>query len=286
MIQIPIESLNLQMLNVGFARQDGDWNWQQVSSPFTRIYLVSEGAARLHLAGRVVELRPQHLYIVPAHTLHSCECRGIFGHYYLHFYEGFKNETNVFEMFDFPDEVAANDTDSSIFAEMCRNHPDAYLTESNPLIYDNTDSIAGFAKRYNSLPLWQKMSLRGAMLMLFSRFLQQATPKVWTADERMMKVLTYIHNHLYDDTDIDRLADVACVSKPYLIRLFKQEFGFSPLRYMNRKRIEKSQLLLLTSDLSVKDVAYDIGFNDHSYFIRLFKKLVGVTPQEYRQTMR
>ena len=64
-MQFPIESLNLQMLNVGYAVHNGDWNWQQVSSPFTRIYLVTKGEARLHLPDAEVRLRPHHLYIVP-----------------------------------------------------------------------------------------------------------------------------------------------------------------------------------------------------------------------------
>ena len=204
----------------------------------------------------------------------------------MHLYEGIKHETNVFEKYDFPTEVLASNTDVCIFAEMCRNYPEAHLPESDPKSYDNVAQITDYAKRYNNLSSWQKMYLQGAMQMLLSRFLQYATPKVWTTDERMMKVLDYIHNHLYDDINIDSLADVACVTKPYLIRLFTQEFGLSPLRYTNNKRMEKSQLLLITSDMPIKDVAYTMGYNDHSYFIRLFKKLVGVTPQEYRQSMR
>ena len=58
------------------------------------------------------------------------------------------------------------------------------------------------------------------------------------------------------------------------------------MRYINKKKIESGQLLLLTSDKPVKEIAYTLGFNDHSYFIRLFKKLVGVTPLEYRLSMR
>ena len=72
MKQFPIESLNLQMLNVGLAHHDGDWNWQRVHSPFTRIYYVTEGSARLHLESprqTVINLRPNHLYIIPAYTV-------------------------------------------------------------------------------------------------------------------------------------------------------------------------------------------------------------------------
>lgn len=285
-MQFPIESLNLRMLNVGYAVHNGDWNWQNVSSPFTRIYLVTEGEAQLHLPDTVIRLRPRHLYIVPAYTLHSYECQGVFEHYYLHLYEGFKNETNVFEMFSFPFEVQATEMELLLFKEMCQHHPEARLPESNPQTYDTNIRFADNVKRYNALSLWEKMRLRGSMLMLFSRFMQQATPRVWTNDERMTKVLTHIHNHLYDDIDIGTLASLACITKPYLIRLFKQEFGRSPLHYINEKKIEKSQLLLLTTNQPVKEIAYTIGFNDLSYFIRLFKKTVGLTPAAYRLIMR
>lgn len=86
--------------------------------------------------------------------------------------------------------------------------------------------------------------------------------------------------------DAVALADIACVNGCYLIRLFKREVGLSPLRYINQKKIEKAQLLLLTADMPVKEIAYELGFFDLSYFIRLFKKKVGVTPQEYRASMR
>ena len=95
-MQMPIESLNLLMLNVGKAQHNGDWNWRDVSSPFTRIYYVTKGEAWLHLPKEMIKLRPHFLYIIPAYTLHSYECHSVFEHYYLHVYEGFKNETNVF----------------------------------------------------------------------------------------------------------------------------------------------------------------------------------------------
>lgn len=296
-MQMPIESLNLLMLNVGFAQHDKDWNWQNVSSPFTRIYLVTEGEAKLHLensfptpsdeggnlsTSTIVDLRPGHLYIVPAYTTHSYECRGVFGHFYLHVYEGFKKETDVMERYDLPTEVMAQEGDTWLMEEMCRRHPEAQLPESDPQSYDNTTKFTDYVRRYNEMPLHQKMQLRGAILMLFSRFMEKAVPRMWTKDERMVKVLAHVHQHIYEDIDIDDLAEVACVTKPYLIRWFKKELGVTPLQYINQKKIEKAQLLLVTEDVAVKEVAYTLGFNDHSYFIRLFKKMTSRTPQEYR----
>ena len=78
------------------------------------------------------------------------------------------------------------------------------------------------------------------------------------------------------------MASVACVTKPYFIRLFKKELGMPPLQYLIKKRIEYSQLKLVTEEASIKEVAYSSGFSDHSYFTRIFKKVTGRTPLEYR----
>lgn len=285
-MQIPIESLNLLMLNVGYAQHDGDWNWQNVSSPFTRIYYVTKGTARVHLPKGVVELTPGHLYMIPQHTLHGYECEGVFEHFYLHVYEGFKQETDVFDYYDFPTEVDAEDLDCDLLETMCRLHPDAQLPASDPTSYDNRSTFTDYVRRYNELELYDKMQLRGMILMLFSRFMRRAQPRVWTKDERLLRVLEYIHSNIYKDISVDVLASEACVTKPYLIRIFTKNFGISPLQYINQKKMEKAQLLLITDDLPVKELAYVLGYNDHSYFTRLFKKLIGVTPMEYRLSMR
>ena len=99
-------------------------------------------------------------------------------------------------------------------------------------------------------------------------------------------VFVHYYLHIYEGYKNETNAGIACVNKCYFIRLFKRELGQSPLRYINQKKTEKAQLLLLTADMPVKEVAYELGFFDLSYFIRLFKKKVGMTPQEYRASMR
>lgn len=286
MIQMPIESMNLLMLNVGKAQHNGDWNWKNVNSPFTRIYYVSEGEAKLIFTNREVLLRPHHLYIIPAYTTHSYECEGHFVHYYLHVYEGFKNEMNVMELYDFPCEVDAGGEEERLFELLCRQYPMAKLADPNPQTYDNTTKFTDYVRRYRDMELWEKMELRGAILILFSHFIREARLRIWTKDERLKKVLTHIHRNIDKNIEVNELADVACVTKSYLIRLFKKEFGTSPIQYINKKKVEKAQLLLFTTDKPIKDVAYTLGYNDHSYFIRLFRKMSGTTPQEYRMNMR
>ena len=278
--------MNLQILNIGLAYHNGDWNWKDVSSPFTRIFYVKEGEAILHLPKESVRLRSGFLYIVPAYTKHSYECEGHFVHYYLHVSEGFKNEVNFLEMYDLPTEVPGCKDDEIILERMCEELPQMKLPESNPSAYDNTTRISDYVQRYHSMPLWQRMELRGDTLILMSRFMREAVPHVWTNDERIKRVLEYIHKNIDQSIDVDKLADVACLTKAYLIRLFRREFGTSPLQYVNVKKVERAQLLLFTTDMSVKEVAYTLGFVDHSYFIRMFRKQTGITPLSYRSQMR
>lgn len=286
MIQMPIESMNMLMLNVGKSQHNGDWNWKNVNSPFTRIYYVSEGEAKVKFTDKEVILRPRHLYIIPAYTTHSYECEGHFVHYYLHVYEGFKREMNVMDFYEFPCEVDAREEEEHIFELLCHRFPVAKLADSNPQTYDNKTQFTDYVKRYKDMELWEKMELRGAILFFFSRFIRKATLRVWTKDERLKKVLTHINRNIEKNIEVKELAELAYVTKSYLIRMFKKEFGTSPIQYINKKKVEKAQLLLLTTDKSIKDVAYTLGYNDHSYFIRMFRKISGTTPQEYRMNLR
>ena len=190
---------------------------------------------------------------------------------------------DLMELYDFPIEVEGCHDDEMLLLRMCEHYPQAQLPSSNPEVYDNALQTTSNVQRYHELSLWQKMELRGAMLMLFSRFLHYASPHLWTSDERLREVREYIHSHICEDIDIDELSELACITKAYLIRLFKQEFGISPLQYINKKKVERAQLLLCTTDMTVKEIAYKLGFNDKSYFIRMYRKVTGTTPQEYRK---
>ena len=286
MIQIPIESMNLMMLNVGCATHHADWNWQKVSSPFIRIFYIVEGEAMLHLPEEDMLLKPGYMYMIPAFVIHSYECHGVFKLYYIHMYEGFKNEVNLQDTYELPTEVRAGNSIRQLFEYVSSQYPDAMLPEPDPKSYDTSAQTSNYVERYMNMELWEKMELRGAMLMIMSHFIREAKPHIWTSDERMKQVLRYIHEHIADRIDVEDLADMASITKTYFIRLFKQEFGLSPVQYINLKKVERAQLLLYTTDCSVKEVAYKLGFSDHSYFIRLFHKVAGITPQEYRRQLR
>lgn len=72
-------------------------------------------------------------------------------------------------------------------------------------------------------------------------------------------------------------------SDAYFCKLFKQCFKVNFSAYLNRYRVEKAKKLILDSRLSLKDVGTAVGYSDANYFTRVFKRLTGQTPSEYRQ---
>ena len=85
-MNITIDQLHPLVLNVGLATHNGDWNWKDVTSPFMRIYYVTEGSAQIILPDGVITLKPDHLYFIPAFTKHTYICNQYFCHYYIHIY--------------------------------------------------------------------------------------------------------------------------------------------------------------------------------------------------------
>ena len=88
-----------------------------------------------------------------------------------------------------------------------------------------------------------------------------------------------------DSFSLDELSDQIFVSKYYLIREFKKTIGLSPHQFQIQNRIRKSQHLL-QNGTTITDVAIAMGFYDQSHFIKYFKKIVGITPTEYIDSLK
>ena len=58
---------------------------------------------------------------------------------------------------------------------------------------------------------------------------------------------------------------------------------FTPIQYINQKKIEKAQLMLIVGNQSIKEIAYNLSFENISYFYRMFKKMTGIPPNEYKE---
>lgn len=99
---------------------------------------------------------------------------------------------------------------------------------------------------------------------------------------RTAQLKKVIDTHLYTNLSVEELAKLSNLSLSSFKREFKKAYSDSPQSYINTKRLEKAQSLLLNTRLPISEIAFNIGFNDPQYFTRLFTKNIGVTPTEFR----
>jgi AraC-like DNA-binding protein len=91
-------------------------------------------------------------------------------------------------------------------------------------------------------------------------------------------------DRLYADAlDIEWLAGSVHLSRAHFIRSFRDTFGETPHRYLQRRRIERAMALLRDTDQSVTDICFDVGFSSLGTFSRTFRDVLGESPSEYRE---
>lgn len=90
-------------------------------------------------------------------------------------------------------------------------------------------------------------------------------------------------NHIEQDISVKRISEKLYISKAYLSEIFKQSTGVSLLEYITMVKVERAKYLLSSTTLKNYEVADRLGFKDHEYFSKIFKKVAGMTPNEYRK---
>ncbi|TNJ62036.1 helix-turn-helix domain-containing protein [Paenibacillus hemerocallicola] len=101
-------------------------------------------------------------------------------------------------------------------------------------------------------------------------------------DGIVAKIMNYVAAHLKDDLSREELAEKVYLNPSYLSRLFKKETGQSLSDYIGQVRMEEARRLLSQTNMKIVQVAEESGYRNVSHFTKMFKRMTGVTPQEYR----
>lgn len=102
-------------------------------------------------------------------------------------------------------------------------------------------------------------------------------------DTKLQDILSYLNEHYTESISLDALAERFFISKYYLSREFKKEFGTTIIQYVLMKKINYAKELLRYSNSSIEEIAQTCGIDDASYFNKVFRKLEGCTASEYRR---
>lgn len=120
-------------------------------------------------------------------------------------------------------------------------------------------------------------ALTDALINLFNSATQYPYP--------IRKAITFIEQNYYSDINIKDVADHVELNPSYFGTLFKQHVGVSPVSYIISVRMNHAKKLLKETNFRVYEIAQMTGYENTYYFNRLFKKIVGLTPNEYRNSL-
>lgn len=96
------------------------------------------------------------------------------------------------------------------------------------------------------------------------------------------EAVAYIDKNYFEELTLASLAEKYCVESTYFSRIFKQETGENLMLYITGKRMEKAKEIIRNADISMAEVAFMVGYDDYTYFSKVFKKMTGMSPRDYR----
>ncbi len=170
----------------------------------------------------------------------------------------------------------------AIYEEYKRNGGKTVFRTANPQYYLEVEKH--IAEESGTEALSRDTVIFGLLSLLISKAVNEGTANTLgnSAKELPLAVKEFLDSHFAEKISLDTLAREFHINKFYLTRLFKANFGQSITDYLNRQRISSAKAMLRFTNNTAESIAINCGINDAGYFTRLFKKLEGETPTQYR----
>ena len=240
--------------DIGSEWNDVKWNKNHHQIGYHRLYYLTEGEAKMRLYGEELHLVPRMIYLIPAYSVLESNIEGKMNKYYIHF----QTESTFFSLYRYLSSrysVPANEMTEQLFLAVIDNYTDSSLSS--------------------------RLKVQGAMNLLLSSFLEGE--KTSAPDlAKFGAVLKYIDQNYKRSIRLDELSGLMNISTMYFSNYFKKVFRVSPKQYILHKRLIESQKLLLESNMSIKEIAYSVGFENENYFSEFFKAKTGISALKFR----
>ena len=278
-----LKSITFNLTSVAESTVGKEWNYKNVISSFSRLYLVTQGEASIYVGKEKVNLKKGCLYLIPSFTHCSYVCESELSHYYATFSIQLPNNLNIYQLFNFKYEVETTTEYLNFFKKLCELNPYKALPAKDPKVYQKINS------KYWNLSIedaQRSLMSSGLLYMFISKFIGTTKIDLYNVDSNeILATIKYIHSNLNEELTVGNLSDMTCLSSGHFSRKFKQLTELSPINYINKHRIEKAQLLLNSTSHSCVEIAEICGYKSNAYFCKTFKKYTSQTPGDYRNCL-
>lgn len=251
------------------------------SHSWYEIYYFHEGVCTYLIGDRIYTLQPGDLILMNGMTLHCAKIDRRFEYIrsILHFdpaavqaFLDFNPELNVLEPFQRLGNLRLTLTGDD------RKLVERLLAEMKGL-YEGADAVSRGRFRLKFLDLLH------VVYELCRKPLENRDTVSSVKENTVQRIITYLEQHYADDLHLEELQDNLHASKYYLSKLFKDVTGVTIFDFLYQRRINQAKIeFLLDQATSVTDVCFRVGFKHLAHFSRMFKKQVGVTPEQFKKS--
>ncbi len=242
--------------------------------PEYEIILIKEGSFHLTLDGEVLQAKQGDIYFIPAGVLH-----------------GGVPENCIYEciVFDLKLLIGGNQTCNKLLQRMMEEeiYSPLILSDIDTRINETIKTLFRLCRKqsrgYEFMIQGCLFQLMGILCELSSSLKKNESHRetVWYIN-RLKEVILYIENNYTEAITLESMAKTADLNPRYFCRFFKKLTNRTPIEYLNYYRIECACNQLKERALSITEIAHNCGFNDSSYFIKVFRASKGLTPRQYR----
>lgn len=261
-----LSKVQLNLIVAAHTKVSKSWHDKGRTPEYNRFYYIEEGEGYVRVGHQEFYPKPGELYLLPAHEHHGYGTisPNTFQKYWCHFTATI-DQIPLFRLIECTYSVKISDPMrlKALFEQLIQWQYSNHFT-------------AG-------------MRIQALLLEMIAIFLEgldtvQLNDRKDGTIEKVQAVIKYIEEHLSQNLTLEEIAKIAHFHPNYLIRLFKETTGRSPIQFVNQLRMEKAKTLLASTSWSITEVAGELGM-ENSYFSRMFKDWTGLTPSEYRELL-
>jgi len=281
-----LASVELEVLAIERCRAGAWWKFREVLSPFSRLWLPLDGTATVTHHGRTYRLRPGELHLIPAFTPHSHHCARPFNLFFLHFTSRLKNGLELTALHELDLQLPVGVEGLHQFRRLETLYPDRKLPVYDPFRDEYRRfpaAVSDLKSEGSPVDAFEATGILRQLLAPFLRTMRATATPPGAAAQRHFAVQEFIHEHLGERLTLADLARVAGLNPTYFSDSFARTVGLRPMDYLTRRRLERAQYLLVTTQWAVKDIAQEVGITDAAYFARVFTRHCRMSPQRYRE---
>ncbi|OXL85551.1 AraC family transcriptional regulator [Paenibacillus sp. SSG-1] len=263
------EGLRVHISHVQLKSGFPDWNRAEVAPSFHRLYYITQGEGSVVINGVTYYPKPNQLMIMPAGTSQTTYTskENPYTRYFCHF----DAQVGEWPLFHADSKLYISDVGDPEFIRSTFNEMIGQFQAGGP--------FAALRMQAGLLHMLACCLEEGGYTDYWIDFMHH------TEGNKLGGVLQYIHDHLHEPMEIEKLAEIVHLHPNYFIPYFKKAMGCTPMHYVQRKRMEEARRLLSFTNAPVADIADQLGMQ-LSHFSRQFKGHTGMSPTEYRACTR